>query len=184
MLMTNHVHLLVTPAEPDGVSRMMQATGRRYVAGFNARYWRTRTLWEGRFKSALVGSDEYVLACYRYIELNPVRAAMVVRPDEHCWSSYPSNAAGVHDVRITPHEAYRRLATTERERQAAYAALVAGGIDIEHAHDLAVHTQQQKPWGTDRFRRQIKALTGRAVNVRPKGRPAQRPPSPQPIKST
>src|SRR5207342_769567 len=77
VLMTNHVHLLVTPAEPGAASRMTQAIGRRYVASFNARYRRTGTLWEGRFKSALVDSEHYVLACYRYIELNPVRAAIV-----------------------------------------------------------------------------------------------------------
>ncbi|MFC0679542.1 transposase [Lysobacter korlensis] len=173
VLMTNHVHLLVTPSEPGGVSRMMQAIGRRYVTGFNARYRRTGTLWEGRFKSALVDSDEYVLACYRYIELNPVRAAMVLQPSEYVWSSYARNALGMHDVRITPHDAYRRLSAVDRDRHAAYAALVAKGIDTEQAHDIALHTQQQKPWGPERFRRQIEALTGRAVEVRPRGRPAK-----------
>lgn len=94
VLMTNHVHLLATPAEPGGISRMMQAIGRRYVAAFNARYRRTDTLWEGRFKSALVDSERYVLACYRYIELNPVRAGMVAAPGDYRWSSYHANADG------------------------------------------------------------------------------------------
>ncbi|WP_229792397.1 transposase [Cognatilysobacter bugurensis] len=182
VLMTNHVHLLVTPAEPGGVSRMMQAIGRRYVAGFNTRYRRTGTLWEGRFRSALVDSEEYVLACYRYIELNPVRAAMTLEPGDYRWSSYACNAAGVHDARVTPHEAYRRLGAVDRERLATYAALVAGGIAMEQAHDLAVHTQQQKPWGSERFRRQIEALTGREVEVRPRGRPAKPPHSAHPKK--
>jgi putative transposase len=173
VLMTNHVHLLVTPAGPGGVSRMMQAIGRRYVAGFNARYRRTGTLWEGRFKSALVDSDEYVLACYRYIELNPVRAAMAAQPGDYRWSSYACNVHGRHDARITPHGAYRASGATEADRRAAYADLVASGVDIEQAHDLAMHTQQQKPWGSERFRRRIEALTGGAVEVRPRGRPAR-----------
>jgi putative transposase len=121
----------------------------------------------------LVDSDEYVLACYRYIELNPVRAAMVMQPGEYRWSSYACNAQGRHDARITPHAAYRSLGPTEDDRQAAHAALVASGIDIEQAHDLAVHTHQQKPWGSELFRRQIEALTGRAVEVKPRGRPAK-----------
>ena len=91
VLMTNHVHILVTPAERGAVSRMMQAIGRRYVAGFNARYRRTGTLWEGRFKAGLVAGEWYVLTCYRYIELNPVRAGMVVTPEDHAWSSFGAN---------------------------------------------------------------------------------------------
>lgn len=148
----------------------------------STRYRRTGTLWEGRFKSALVDSGEYVLACYRYIELSPVRAAMVLQPVNYGWSSYPCNATGAHDAQVTPHEAYRRLGVTECERRAAYAALVASGLDDEQTRALAMHTQQQKPWGSERFRRQIETLTGRAVEVRPRGRPAKRPPSPQPIK--
>ena len=100
VLMTNHVHLLTTPREPGGVSRMMQAIGRRYVGSFNARYRRTGTLWEGRFKSALVDSEHYVLACYRYIELNPVRAGIVTSPREYRWSSHARNAHGTHEQKV------------------------------------------------------------------------------------
>ena len=173
VLMTNHVHLLVTPAAPGGVSRMMQAIGRRYVACFNARYRRTGTLWEGRFKSALVDRDDYVLACYRYIELNPVRAGTVAQPRDYRWSSYACNAFGHHEARITPHPAWLGLGPTAGARREAYVALVAAGIPTELAHDLALHTTQQKPWGSERFRREIEALTGRAVEVRPRGRPAK-----------
>ena len=94
VLMTNHVHLLATPAEAGAMSRMMQAVGRRYVGSFNARYRRTGTLWEGRFKAALVGPSAYALACYRYIELNPVRASMVADPADYPWTSYQANALG------------------------------------------------------------------------------------------
>ncbi len=150
---------------------MIQAIGRRYVGSFNARYRRTGTLWEGRFKSALVDSDRYVLACYRYIELNPVRAAMVSSPADYPWSSHARNANGAHEPRITPHPAYFRLASSEATRQIAYRELFAeGGSSAEDA-DLRLHTQQQKAWGSDRFRQQVEALTQRAAAVRPRGRP-------------
>jgi len=175
VLMTNHVHVLVTPAEPGGVSRMMQAIGRRYVACFNARYRRTGTLWEGRFKSAPVDSDAYVLACYRYIELNPVRAVMVQSPCHHPWSSYHANAHGRSEARIRPHAAWSALGATDDARRYAYRELVASGISDEERTSLSLHTQQQKPWGSERFRRQIEALTGRALEVRAAGRPRQSP---------
>lgn len=92
VLMTNHVHLLVTPRTEGGVSRMMQALGRRYVRYVNDSSGRTGTLWEGRYKASLVDDERYVLACYRYIELNPVRAGMVAAPDEYRWSSHAANA--------------------------------------------------------------------------------------------
>lgn len=171
VLMTNHVHLLVTPAEPGGASRMMQAIGRRYVACFNARYRRTGTLWEGRFRSALVDSDAYVLACYRYIELNPVRAAMCSAPDDYPWSSYHANALGRREPRLRPHPAWTALGTTDETRRKSYRELIATGIPQDLRDAIALHTRQQKPWGSTRFRKEIEALTGRALEVRPAGRP-------------
>ena len=171
VLMTNHVHLLVTPAEPGGASRMMQAIGRRYVACFNARYRRTGTLWEGRFKSVPVDTEGYVLACYRYIELNPVRAGMCTAPGEYAWSSYHANALGQHEPRLRPHPAFSALGATDEARRLAYRVLVAAGIPDELRDTLTLHTRHQKPWGSDRFRRQIELLTGRSLEVRPAGRP-------------
>lgn len=171
VLMTNHVHLLVTPAERGAVSRMMQAIGRRYVACFNARYRRTGTLWEGRFKSALVDSERYVLACYRYIELNPVRAGMVSTPRGYRWSSYRDNALGLSDALIQPHAAYRQLGADAHARRAAYRQLVDVGLPAGDAEALALHTRQQKPWGSAKFKRQVEALTQRSTDVRPRGRP-------------
>ena len=106
VLMTNHVHLLVSADVGGAVSRMMQALGRRYVRAFNARYRRTGTLWEGRYKSCLVDSDRYLLACLRYIELNPVRAAMVAQPWDYRWSSVHAHLGLWADVRLTPHPGY------------------------------------------------------------------------------
>jgi putative transposase len=125
VLMTHHVHLLVTPHETGAASRMMQAVGRRYVGGFNARYRRTGTLWEGRFKSALVDSADYLLTCYRYIELNPVRAGMATAPGDYRWSSHRRNAHGEQESRITPHAAYRSLGADHPERQQALASVQA-----------------------------------------------------------
>jgi putative transposase len=170
VLMTNHVHLLVTPPEPGAVSRMMQALGRRYVGCFNARYRRTGTLWEGRFKAGLVGSTRYVLTCYRYIELNPLRAGMAATPGEYRWSSHRCNAHGAHDPRITAHPAYRALGGGEAGR-VAYRALFAEVLADEAIEAIRMHTQQQRAWGSRRFQAQVEALTGRAASVRPRGRP-------------
>ena len=172
VLMTNHVHLLVTPTTTGAISRMMQAVGRRYVGSFNARYRRTGTLWEGRFKAALVDTDRYLLTCYRYIELNPVRAHMTDDPSAYPWSSYHHNALGQHTPPITPHEQYTLLASTPATRQAAYRALVLEQVEEKCLHDLRQHAQQQRAWGSEHFKQQIEALTQRSVNVRPRGRPA------------
>lgn len=120
VFMTNHVHILVTPQSEQGVSRMMQATGRHYVRYFNHTYGRTGTLWEGRFKSCLVDAEDYLLACQRYIELNPVRAGMVAVPEGYTWSSYKANGFGKQMKLWTPHRVYLGLGATIRERAAAY----------------------------------------------------------------
>jgi putative transposase len=97
VLMTNHAHLLMTPATPEGVSKVMRDLGRDYVRAINRTYRRTGTLWEGRFKSSLVDTNRYCLTCYRYIEFNPVRAGMVSHPADYPWSSYHVNARGKPD---------------------------------------------------------------------------------------
>ena len=171
VLMTNHVHLLVTPNELGAVSKMMQTIGRRYVGCFNARYRRTGTLWEGRFKAALVDSDRYLLTCYRYIELNPVRAGMVADPRHYRWSSHNSNAHGADEARITPHPCYLALGNSPLERQARYRALFEHLASHEDTEAVRAHTQQQRALGSERFRAQVEALTQRAATVRPRGRP-------------
>lgn len=171
VLMTNHVHLLVTPDEPGAVSRMMQAIGRRYVGAFNARYRRSGTLWEGRFKSALVDSARYLLTCYRYIELNPVRAGMVSAPGGYRWSSHARNALGAHEPRITPHRHYLELGNDDATRQYAYRTLINEALCPGEIDSLRAHTRQQKAWGSNRFQQQIEALTQRSAGLRPRGRP-------------
>lgn len=171
VLMTNHVHLLVTPAEKGAVSRMMQAIGRRYVGCFNARYRRTGTLWEGRYKAALVGSTRHALACYRYIELNPIRASMVEQPAAYRWSSYRHNAITAEHPFITAHKAYRALSDADDLRRQRYRALVAEQLDARDIDEIRTHTQQQRVYGSDNFRQQVEALTQRVASVKRRGRP-------------
>ncbi len=104
VLMTNHVHLLLTPAREDSAGLLMKHLGQRYVQYVNRTYQRTGTLWEGRFRSCLTQTEDYVLACYRYIELNPVRAGMVMKPQDYRWSSYHANGLGKPNALITPHD--------------------------------------------------------------------------------
>ena len=123
VLMTNHVHLLMTPHTENGLSKVMQSLGRIYVQYFNYRYKRTGTLWEGRYKATLLDSERYLLTCYRYIELNPVRAGMVSDPAEYPWSSYCENALGKDTHKLKPHDLYCRLGQTKEERTQAYQIL-------------------------------------------------------------
>ena len=109
VLMTNHVHLLVTPGNEKGASHLMQAQGRKYVQYFNHTYDRTGILWEGRYKSTPVDSESCLLTVYRYIELNPVRADMVSHASDYPWSSYRHNALGKEIPLITPHVEYLPL---------------------------------------------------------------------------
>jgi putative transposase len=122
-LMTNHVHLLLTPAAPDGPSVLMRKVGQRYVPYFNRRYSRTGTLWEGRFKSCLVESARYVLGCHRYIESNPVRASMVSHPAAYRWSSHHGNAGSGEDPVLTAHVEYAGLGLNPVSTRIAYRAL-------------------------------------------------------------
>jgi putative transposase len=161
VLMTNHVHLLATPQDKQGISRLMQAQGRKYVQYFNYTYARTGTLWEGRYKSTLVDTDNYLLTVYRYIELNPVRADMVTHASEYPWSSYQHNALGRPIQLLTPHTLYRQLGKTGEERQGAYRSLFRGKMA---ERDLtAIREATNKAWalGDDRFKAKIEARTGR-----------------------
>jgi len=171
VLMTNHVHLLVTGREHNSISRMMQRLGRHYVACFNARYRRTGTLWEGRFKSSLVDTKRYLLTCYRYIELNPVRAAMGAHPRDYRWSSFSCNADGRPDPLAKPHGAYLALGETPVARRNAYRALFASAISDDDMANIRSHVQRQKALGDSRFQAWIEAMVHQGVAIRPRGRP-------------
>jgi len=144
VLMTNHVHLLVTPTCLVAVSRMTQAVGRRYVGLFNARYRRTGTLRAGRFKAALIDSERYLMACHRYIELNPVRARMTTDLADYRWSIHGHDAMDRRHPLITPHRKYLRPGLTPATRQIADRALIREQLDEQQLTDLRLHTRQQR----------------------------------------
>jgi putative transposase len=167
VLMTNHVHLLVTPQRAAAVPGLLISLGRRYVQYINRHYRRTGTLWDSRYKSSLIQADTHLLLCQRYIELNPVRAAMVADPAQYRWSSYRSNALGAADELLTPHPAYLALGAAAAERHAAYRALFRAQLDDDAIAELRLALDQNQPLGDARFLAQI----GRALGERRRARP-------------
>lgn len=155
VLMTNHVHLLITPQRAEGSVRLMQSLGRRYVQYINRAYRRSGSLWEGRYKSSVVQAESYLFACMRYIELNPVRAGMVSDPAHYRWSSYRHNGLGQADERLTPHDLYQGLATSDEERLASYRALFRSELDDDAIGDIRLALTQSQPLGDDRFAERI-----------------------------
>jgi len=170
VLMTNHVHVLLTPLRSASIPRVMQSVGRRYVGYFNRQYGRTGTLWEGRYHATLVDSERYLLACHRYIEFNPVRAAMVADPGDYAWSSYCANALGAFDPLVTPHPSYRALGSDHRSRQAAYRRAFAREVGEPALAEIRRATSSGWALGGDRFCDEIARLTGRRTRPLPKGR--------------
>jgi putative transposase len=173
VLMTNHVHLLLTPRDGGAASSMMQYVGRRYVPHVNQKYRRTGTLWEGRFRASLVQEERYLLACYRYLELNPVRAAVVSSPAEYPWSSYRHNALGHENQLLTSHPVYCALGKTSHERRAAYRELFADQLDPGLVKELRACVQSGTPFGNHQFREQVEQILARKLGSFRRGRPRQ-----------
>ena len=159
-LMTNHVHLLLTPAAAEACTGLMRDLGQRYVQYFNGRHVRSGTLWEGRFRSCLVESARYVLACYRYIELNPVRAGMVHHPAGYLWSSYAVNSGMRSDPLIAPHAEYVAIATEAQSRAAAYRALCEEPVDAPLQQAIREATNAGYPLASDAFKTTVLAPRG------------------------
>ncbi len=171
VLMTNHVHLLLTPPTPEAVARLVISLGRRYVQYINRTYRRTGTLWDGRYKSSLVEAESYLLLCQRYIDLNPVRAGMVDDPAHYRWSSYRANGLGQHDRLLTAHPVYLGLGLTDEVRQSAYRALFRSELDSEAIGDIRVALNQGQPLAGSRFIDSIESAIGQRREARPRGRP-------------
>ncbi len=171
VLITNHVHLLVTPYVSRAVSRLMQSVGRRYVQYVNYTYRRTGTLWEGRFKASLVEDEPYLLRCYRYIELNPVRAKMVDRPDQYRWSSFAYHALGESNPLIRDHPLYIALGRTADERRHAYQTLFRHQVDLPELKEIREALNYELVLGTEGFRQKLEGALGRRVHVPVRGRP-------------
>jgi len=169
VLMTNHLHLLATPNKTDGISKMMQMLGRYYVQYFNYTYKRSGTLWEGRYKASLIDSDAYALLCYRYIELNPVRANMVQHPSEYPWSSYRVNALGQYDALVTPHTMYYTLGHDETSRQTQYRSLFTAQIDEISLVQMREATNKAWVLGSEHFKQKIANQLNRRTDKLDKG---------------
>ena len=172
VLMTNHIHLLVTPDTQNSISLMMQYVGRHYVPYINYTYGTSGTIWEGRYKASMIHDEEYLLTCMRYIELNPVRADMVKTPGAYRWSSYRANGRGIADKIIQPHPLYLSLGRTRQQRQMAYQMLFKGHIDQKALDDIRSAWQTGTPLGNDYFRERVEAKLKCKVGQARRGRPS------------
>lgn len=171
VLMTNHVHLLVTPRAANDISLLFQGIGRHFVPYINKTYQRRGSLWEGRHKGHILESENYFLICMRYIEMNPVRAGMVEHPAQYRWSSYAANARGIDNAIIQPHELYLSLGKTPEARQAAYQGLFEMTINLDELELICASLHSGTPLGNDRFKRRIESAVGGAVGFSKRGRP-------------
>ena len=171
VLMTNHVHVVVTPDHADSLPKTFQSLGRRYVQYVNTTYQRTGTLWEGRYRATLIESERYFLTCCRYLELNPVRAGMVRHPRNYPWSSYHRHAEGQADPLVTPHGLYHRLGRTAAERQQAYRALFRQQLSRESLEVIREATNKAWALGSESFKKRVARKLDRRVAPLPRGRP-------------
>lgn len=170
-LMTNHVHLLVTPVASDSCAKLMKQLGQLHTQYVNRTYQRTGTLWENRFKSCLVQTERYVLECHRYIELNPVRARMVEHPGEYPWSSFRANALGQSNSFLSGHPEYLKLGSTDSSRREAYASLFGSFADPPAVDEIRSATTGGFALGDKFFREEVAKRLRRRVQRGAPGRP-------------
>jgi len=171
VLMTNHVHLLLTPTQKESASNLLKRLGQRYVQYINRCYKRSGTLWEGRFRSSILLTDAYLFTCHRYIEMNPVRAGMVNHPGDYHWSSYRANGQGESSEIITPHPLYRDLGCTDDKRRSAYAEFFKHELEQGEIDKIRKATNGNFSLGSDRFQDEIGCMLGRRVVPGQAGRP-------------
>ena len=174
VLMDNHLHLLVTPRRDRALPLMMQSVGRTYVRAFNQRHGRTGTLWEGRYRSTLIQTDRYLLACMAYIDLNPVRAGLVLQPQDYGWSSHAHYIGQRVDRLITPHALLWNLGNTPFAREAAYAELVHAGVSVDQERALTQSALSGWALGETSFVASLQKQTERRVVKGRAGRPFSR----------
>jgi putative transposase len=173
VLMSNHFHLLATPATVDGLPQMMQAVGRRYVRYFNDRQGRSGTLWEGRYRSTVIDTDRYLLACMVYLDLNPVRAGLVERPEQYPWSSHRHYLGLVQDKLVTPHSLLWALGNTPFAREGQYAELVRAGLGAGQQQALTDSALSGWVLGDADFVADLQKRTQRRLSKAQPGRPVK-----------
>ncbi len=173
-LMTNHIHILATADDKDGITRMMQYVGRYYVPYINHTYGTSGSIWEGRYKASLINDEEYLLTCMRYIELNPVRADMARSPAHYRWSSYRCNGQGKVDDLVSSHAIYKALGRTRSNRIEAYKSLFKVHLDNEALESIRAAWQTGTPLGNEHFLQKIENKLKCKVGQARRGRPAVR----------
>ncbi|ABR90434.1 Uncharacterized conserved protein [Janthinobacterium sp. Marseille] len=179
VLMPDHLHLLATPVDQDGLSRMMQWLGRYYVPYFNRKYERSGTLWQGRYKATVVDAERYLMTCCRYIETNPVRGGLAAAAGDYPWSSYQHHIGLKSDPIITDHPLYWALGNTPFEREAAYKASIEQGLSA--AEIAAVSDATLKGWalGSEQYKLSLEKQTQRRIRQVKRGRPPRQPAGPR-----
>ena len=175
VLMSNHFHLLATPSTADGLPRMMQAVGRRYVRYFNDSQHRSGTLWEGRYRSTLIETERYLLACMAYIDLNPVRAGIVKEAKDYPWSSHGHYVGLCCDRMVTPHSLFWTMGNTPFAREKAYGELVNAGISRQQEEALTQSVLSGWALGGENFVTNLQKHTERRIQIAKAGRPTRSP---------
>jgi putative transposase len=171
-LMTNHIHLVLEPSLANGVSLMIQNLGRKYVRYVNAKHNRTGTLWEGRFKSSLIDKDAHLLACLRYVEVNPVRAGIVKHPEDYPWSSFCERMGSVTALGLIDFdEVFLGLGDTLDLSLKKYHKFVLEGVADEELRGIRVCTEGGGIIGPEDFVGEISRFVGRNLQIKKKGRP-------------
>jgi REP-associated tyrosine transposase len=165
VIMTNHLHLLVTPADKEQLKAFMQSVTNRYVRYFNASRQRTGTMWEGRFKSCLVDSDSYLFALYKYIEMNPIKANMVSEISHYPWSSYHYNALGLPDELISEHALYDDLASDRQQRCDKYKFLFDALELSRHDKHITQATIRGEVLGDEEFHQKMSKELSRPTRL-------------------
>ena len=174
--MTNHIHFMISPLDEAGVSNTLKVVGSRYAQYFNRKYRRTGMLWEGRHRSSLIDSSRYFLTCLIYIELNPVRAGMVDRPDDYEWSSFRNNALGKPSW-LKIHDEYRNLGSDTETLQTNYRKLVAQSVSADDVMTIRRAAHYCLPMGDQNFQRLIEKKYGLKPAYANRGRPSGKVPN-------
>lgn len=174
-LMTNHVHLILMPGENvQAVSKLMRVLAARQTRRVNKLEKRSGTLWDGRFKASLVATDEYLLSCCRYVDLNPVRAAIVAEPQEYEWSGYRGRTGMQGDSVLDKHSVFEALGRSPETRALAYRHFVENGTSDRELSIIRQALQRNQVTGNTRFKAEIEARIGRRLSDKPQGRPRRR----------
>ena len=171
VLMPNHLHVLATPSDEEGLAAMMQKVGRLYVPWFNNKHGRSGTLFQGRFRTSVIDPDAYFLACIRYIELNPLRNQLAFDPLDYPWSSYAHHAGVRPDPLITDHAKYWELGNTPFQREAAFIELAQQGMSGQELDTINAAVLKGAPLGSHAFKVELEQKTKRQILPAKRGRP-------------